>query len=314
MSNTNYKLLSSVFKHKSLVHLSHLSADEIFYVFDEAKKLQKLSQQRNGEKKSSVALCGQAALLFFENSTRTRLSFESACYRLGLGPILIDAQSGTSLNKGETQEDTVLNVAALDPKLIIIRCSDRLDLDQISQEINIPIINAGWGAKGHPTQALLDLFTIWKERPLPGTKLLIVGDILHSRVASSHFEIFNKLGVEIAGCGPEGFRPYTTHPNMKWFDSLLPALEWGDVVMTLRVQSERHSTTFEIGDYFTNYGINKERMRHLKENALLMHPGPVNWGVELAPEVAKDPRTRILQQVNNGVFVRTELLKLILDI
>jgi aspartate carbamoyltransferase catalytic subunit len=259
-----------------------------------------------------VALCGQAALLFFENSTRTRLSFEAACYRLGLGPILIDAQSGSSLNKGETQEDTVLNVAALDPKVIIVRCGDQLNLEQMSQEVKMPIINAGWGAKGHPTQALLDLYTIWKEKNLSGTKFLIVGDILHSRVASSHFEIFNKLGVEIAGCGPEGFRPMTTHPHLQWFDSLQAGLEWSDVVMTLRVQSERHSTSFDMRDYHASYGINKERLRHLKADALLMHPGPVNWGVELASEVAKDPRARILQQVNNGVFVRTALLKLIL--
>lgn len=305
--------MSSVFKHKSLVHLSHLSADEIIYVFDEAKKLQKQAHEQNGEKKSTVALCGQAALLFFENSTRTRLSFESACYRLGLGPILIDAHSGSSLNKGETQEDTVLNVAALGPKVIIIRSGDRLDLEQMSQEISMPIVNAGWGAKGHPTQALLDLYTIWKEKNLTGTKLLIVGDILHSRVASSHFEIFNKLGVEIAGCGPDDFRPMSTLSNLKWFSSLHEGLEWSDVVMTLRVQSERHSTSFDLRDYHGTYGINKERMRHLKDNALLMHPGPVNWGVELSQEVAKDSRTRVLQQVNNGVFVRTALLKLILD-
>jgi aspartate carbamoyltransferase catalytic subunit len=296
-----------------LIHLSHLSADEIFYIFDEAKKLQQQSQEQNGEKKSTVALCGQAALLFFENSTRTRLSFESACYRLGLGPILIDAQSGTSLNKGETCEDTILNVAALDPRVIIIRCGDRLNLEQISHDINMPIINAGWGAKGHPTQALLDLYTIWKEKNLKGAKLLIVGDILHSRVASSHFEIFNKLGVEIAGCGPDSFKPVSTHPDLKWFESLHDGLEWADVVMALRVQSERHSTSFEMRDYHGSYGINRERMRHLKNDSLLMHPGPVNWGVELAQEVTKDPRTRILQQVNNGVFVRTALLKLVLD-
>lgn len=298
-------------KNKSLIHLSHLTAEEIFFIFEEAERLQKAANLAHLEKKS-VGLCGQAALLFFENSTRTRLSFEAACFRIGLGPILIDAHSGSSLNKGETQEDTVLNVAALDPRVLIIRCGDSLDLEQISKEVKIPIINAGWGAKGHPTQSLLDLFTIWKERKLFGTKLLIVGDILHSRVASSHFEVFNKLGIEIAACGPKDFKPVGSYESLKWFDSIEDALEWCDVTMALRVQSERHSMAFNLQDYHAKYGINKARMQKLKANALLMHPGPVNWGVELANDVAKDPRTRILSQVNNGVFVRTALLNLIL--
>lgn len=325
MSNTKNLTLSSAFKNKSLIHLSHLSAHEIIHVFDEAKKLQKEALDQSATNPKSFAFRGHAALLFFENSTRTRLSFEAACYKVGLGPLLIDAQSGSSLSKGETWEDTVLNAAALDPQVIIIRCGDKLDMEAMAKEIQMPIINAGWGAKGHPTQALLDLFTIWKERDLKNTKLLIAGDILHSRVASSHFEIFSNLGIEIAGCGPRSFKPIVKqsesksdfanklNSDLKWFDSIEEGLSWCDVVMALRVQLERHSTNFEMSDYHQKFGINKERLKFLKPDGLLMHPGPVNWGMELAQEVQRDPRTRILRQVNNGVFVRTALLKLILS-
>lgn len=258
---------------------------------------------------------GTAALLFFESSTRTRISFESACWRMGLGPILLDINSGSSLSKGETPEDTILNVAAMDPKVVIIRCGSDLDLEKIDQEVKPPIINGGWGSKGHPSQALLDLYTLWKERNLEGLKLLIVGDILHSRVASSHFEVFKTMGVQIAGCGPAIFKPKTPIPDFQWFDSLAEGLQWCDSVMALRLQLERHSeqVQLETENFRKNYGINKNNLSLLKPTALIMHPGPVNRGIEITDDVFNDSRCRILDQVNGGLYVRMALLKRVLE-
>lgn len=257
---------------------------------------------------------GTAALLFFENSTRTRMSFESACWRVGLGPILLDINSGSSLTKGETPEDTILNVAAMDPRIMVIRCGSGLDLEKIDSEIKPLIVNAGWGSKAHPSQALLDLYTLWLERDLEGTKLLIVGDILHSRVASSHFEVFNKMGVQVAACGPEVFKPKTPVSGLKWFEHLNDGLEWCDSVMALRLQTERHSSGLLLDplDYHKNFGLNKKSLSVLKPESLILHPGPVNRGVELADEVFKDSRCRIFNQVNSGLYVRTALLKKLL--
>ncbi len=257
---------------------------------------------------------GTAALLFFENSTRTRMSFESACWRVGLGPILLDINSGSSLTKGETPEDTILNVAAMDPQIMVIRCGSGLDLEKIDSEIKPLIVNAGWGSKAHPSQALLDLYTLWLERDLEGTKLLIVGDILHSRVASSHFEVFSKMGVQVAACGPEVFKPKNPVSGLQWFENLKEGLEWCDSVMALRLQTERHSSGLLLDpeDYHKNFGLNKKSLSVLKPEALILHPGPVNRGVELADEVFQDSRCRIFNQVNSGLYVRTALLKKLL--
>lgn len=257
---------------------------------------------------------GTAALLFFESSTRTRMSFETACWKLGLGPILIDINSGSSLSKGETPEDTILNVSAMDPEVMIVRCGNTLDLEKISQEIQPPIVNAGWGAKAHPTQALLDLYTLWRERELKGLKLLIVGDILHSRVASSHFEVFQTMGVDIGACGPDVFKPSVPIPGLKWFSKLNEGLEWCDTVMALRLQLERHPSGVQLEpiDFHQSYGLNNKSLSSLKSDALIMHPGPVNRGVELADEVFYDPRCRIFNQVNCGVYVRMALLERVL--
>lgn len=328
MSYTSKNPKLKVFKNKSLLHLSQFSEDEIVSLFEEAKRLQEYSKSHpDGDFADILGSIkkGVVALLFFENSTRTRMSFESAVHNLALKPLLLDAHSGSSLHKGETPEDTILNIASMDPKAVVIRCGDRLDLDSISQKIKMPIINAGWGAKGHPTQALLDLFTLWRERPLKGTRLMIVGDILHSRVASSHFEIFERLGVEIAGCGPQVFKPVQepivegtktrATSELKWFNDLNEGLNWCDVVIALRVQTERHSAhvNFFSEDFRSQYGINLEKMKLLKPDGLLLHPGPVNWGIELDREILSDPRVRILQQVNNGLYLRMALLKSILE-
>jgi aspartate carbamoyltransferase catalytic subunit len=295
-------------KKNSFLDFRHYKHQDLVSLFQSAQKLRESNDQ-------VWKFQGTAALLFFESSTRTRISFESACWRTGLGPILLDINSGSSLSKGETPEDTIYNVAAMDPKVMIIRCGSHLDLEKIDQEIKPPVINGGWGAKAHPSQALLDLYTLWKERELEGMKLLIVGDILHSRVASSHFEVFKTMGVQIAGCGPSIFKPKKPIPDFQWFDHLKDGLDWCDSVMALRLQLERHSEDvhLEAENYRIHYGINKNNLSLLKPQALILHPGPVNRGVEITDDVFMDSRCRILDQVNGGLYVRMALLKRVLE-
>lgn len=252
------------------------------------------------------------ALLFFEASTRTRMSFETACARLGIYPILLDGKSGTSLEKGESIEDTVLNVAAMDPSFLVIRCGDEVDLSSLAEKINLPILNAGWGKKGHPTQALLDAYTIRKHLgTCEGQRVLLVGDLRHSRVAASHYELCKKLNYEIALCGPTEFLP--EDGSHKVFKSLNEGLQWATVAMALRVQLERHKAQYALEDYTSLYGFNDRNLKHLSEKALILHPGPINQGVELDGEVLQDPRCKVLDQVTNGVFVRQSLIAMTLS-
>jgi aspartate carbamoyltransferase catalytic subunit len=299
---------------KSIVNLNHFSEDDILALFNLAKHF----QENPSESFKTPSLHGTAALLFFENSTRTRTSFESACYRLGLAPILIDVGSGSSRAKGESEEDTVLNVAALEPKVLIIRSGESsLAQDQIEAKTGIPVISAGWGSKGHPSQALLDLYTFWREKKLFGLKLLIVGDVVHSRVASSHFEILKRLGVHVGVCAPPAYRPSNLSTDVIWIDSLDEGLKWCDAVMALRIQLERHQSggkSMALEDYRSQFGLNAKNLQQLSQEALIFHPGPVNWGTEMESEVFKDPRCRILQQVNCGLYLRMALLKTVLGL
>lgn len=252
------------------------------------------------------------ALLFFEASTRTRLSFETACARIGVHPLVMDGGAGTSLEKGETLEDTVLNVAAMRPSFLVIRAGDDLDFSILEKKTSLPILNAGWGRRGHPTQALLDAYTIREKLgSCDQQRLLIVGDVKHSRVASSHFELAKLLGYEVALCGPEGFLP--DQPQVKVFDSLQEGLEWATVAMALRVQLERHDQKYSLAEYRSRYGFTRDNLMALSSKALIMHPGPINQGTELDVDVLVDPRAVILEQVKNGVFVRQALIQQILS-
>ncbi|QLY24764.1 aspartate carbamoyltransferase catalytic subunit [Bdellovibrio sp. KM01] len=248
------------------------------------------------------------ALLFFEASTRTRMSFETACAQLGVHPMLLDGKSGSSLEKGETLEDTVLNVAAMKPAFVVIRSGDELDFKALAVKLEVPIINAGWGKKGHPTQALLDAYTIRKHLgKIEGQKVLIVGDARHSRVAASHLELAKKLNYEVAFCGPVSFLPESA--GIKIFNSLSEGLKWATVAMALRVQLERHQVKYSLEDYRKDFGFTVENLKALSANALIMHPGPINQGTEMDAEVLqKDSRCRVLDQVGNGVLVRQAIL------
>lgn len=276
------------------------SRQEILHLFS--------TVQKNAKPDPAQNLGRTAALVFLEASTRTRLSFETACVRLGLHPLIVSGKSGTSLEKGETGRDTIHNVAAMNPAVVIVRSGDDLDQEKIADEIQMPLLNAGWGKKGHPTQALLDAYTIWNRRGrIEGEKILIVGDVRHSRVASSHFELAQILGYEIALCGPEEYLPETA--GFKTFADLREGLQWSTSVMALRVQTERHAGGAKMGrDYAEIYGLNLRSLPLLKKDHLILHPGPVNYGVEIDEAAYRDSRSVILEQVTNGVGIRQALV------
>lgn len=292
-------------KNQSILDLVSLEKTKIDRLFSFADK-------HSGSEAAPVDFKGfgkTGALLFFEASTRTRMSFQTASARLGIYPLLLDGKSGSSLEKGETLEDTVLNIDAMGPSFLVIRCGDDLDLQGLSSQVRAPILNAGWGRKGHPSQALLDAYTIYKGAgTCAGQKLLIVGDVRHSRVAASHFELAPKLGYEVAVCGPVEFLP--ENPQCKVFSSLQEGLEWATVAMALRVQLERHERQHSLGNYRDQFGFNTQNLRSLSSRALILHPGPINQGVELDAEILRDPRCQVLNQVSNGVLIRQGLIYL----
>ena len=189
----------------------------------------------------------------------------------------------------------------------MIRAGDELDFEDLRKKVSMPILNAGWGKKGHPTQALLDAYTI---RKYLGTcekqKLLIVGDVRHSRVASSHFELAKILGYEVALCGPASFLPEKTSARV--FSSLQEGLELATVAMALRVQLERHAESYSLETYRAQYGFTKQNLKVLSDKALIMHPGPINQGTEMDADVLQDPRCKVLQQVSSGVLIRQAII------
>ena len=253
------------------------------------------------------------ALCFFEASTRTRLSFQTASIRMGLGPLVFESGSHTSLEKGETIEDSLLNIAAMMPRLIVVRCGDDVNLRHLASQVKMPLVNAGWGQRGHPTQALLDSYTLYSAwGGFSQKKLLIVGDLKHSRVVASHLELFSSLGLEIGQCGPAEF--LLPGSQIRSFSTLEKGLEWADAVMALRFQFERHEAkaAFSRGDYHLEFGLKSSSLRFLKSDGLILHPGPINHGIELESQVLSDPRSRVLEQVSNGVYVREAIMRTIL--
>ena len=296
----------------SLIKLTQFSSQQIDTLFSEALNLKSnfnAHQLTSGPYHSGYK--GTAALLFFEPSTRTRFSFEAACSRAGYHPLILDGGIGTSLEKGESVEDTIFNIQAMRPLFFVVRCNDQVNLEAIESRVDQPVINAGWGKRGHPTQALLDALTMieaWKT--LKSKNILFVGDIKHSRVVSSHLELAPKLGYSVGFCAPNEFLP-SNDSMAKTFSKLDEALEWADAVIALRVQKERHDNEniFLLEDYRESFGINSERLKKFKSSGLIMHPGPINYGVEIENDVLKDPRSCILKQVENGVFLREALIR-----
>ena len=254
------------------------------------------------------------ANLFFENSTRTKLSFELAEKRLG-ADVISFAASSSSVKKGETLIDTVNNILAMKVDMVVMRHSSPGAAVFLSQKVNSIIINAGDGAHEHPTQGLLDAYSIREKLgSVEGKKVAIIGDILHSRVALSNIFTLQKLGAQVMVCGPTTLLPrHIESLGVKAETNLLKALQWCDVANMLRIQLERQDIRFfpSLREYVMLYGLNKEILDKLDKEIVIMHPGPINRGVEITSDVADGNHSIILQQVENGVAIRMAVLFLL---
>ena len=257
------------------------------------------------------------ANLFFENSTRTRLSFELAEKRLSADVINFSA-SQSSVTKGETLVDTVNNILSMKVDMVVMRHPNPGAGVFLSQHVKAAIVNAGDGAHEHPTQALLDSYSI-RERlgEVAGKKVVIVGDILHSRVALSNIFALHKQGAEVMVCGPKTLIPKYIHElGVKVETNLRKALNWCDVANMLRIQNERLDISYfpSTREYIQQYGLTKELLASLDKEIVIMHPGPINRGVEITSEVADSPQSIILQQVENGVAIRMAVIYLLASV
>jgi aspartate carbamoyltransferase catalytic subunit len=297
---------------KHLLDIESLSADEIITVLDTAKAFKAVGERAI---KKVPALRGRTVVnLFVEPSTRTRISFELAQQRLSADIVNFTAEA-SSLKKGETLKDTAKNLEALNADFIVIRHSAAGAPHFLSRVLNAHVINAGDGAHEHPTQALLDAFTI-RERTgkIAGLNVTILGDILFSRVARSNIWALTKLGAKVTLCGPSTLVPRTFEAmGCRVTHDVDEALREADIIHLLRIQHERQRKTMfpSIGEYTTLYGLNKARFAKARPNALIMHPGPINRGVEIDNDLADCPRSLILEQVTNGLAVRMAVMFLI---
>ena len=297
---------------KDLLGIAELSPQEIELVLDTAESFREVAERPI---KKVPTLRGKTVLnLFFEPSTRTRSSFELAEKRLSADSLNFSG-SGSALSKGESLIDTARNLQAMAPDLVIIRHQHPGVPHLLAQRLPAGLINAGDGAHEHPTQALLDAFTIRQHKGrLAGLKVVIVGDIEHSRVVRSNIHLLVKMGASVTVCGPRTMMPVAIEKmgvEVAYdFDEALPGT---DVVMMLRVQLERHGTSLfpSVREYFRAFGLNAARLARAKEDAIVMHPGPMNRGVEIASDVADGDRSVILEQVANGVAVRMAVLYLL---
>lgn len=297
---------------KDLIAIEDLSREELEIIFSHAKLFKQTLSRKN---KKLPSLRGRTIVnLFMEPSTRTRIAFEIAAQRLSADVISIMGNA-SSLVKGESLRDTACNIQALNADMIVMRHAAAGSAQYLGRVTDIPIINAGDGAHEHPTQALLDCFTMREHlgEDLSGKKVTILGDILFSRVARSNIHALNKLGAEVTLAGPATLVPETfSRFGAKVSHNLKSALAGADVVMLLRIQHERQTSTHfpSLGEYTSMFGLNESRAEWLKPEAIIMHPGPINRGVELDSELADSGRSVILEQVTNGIAVRMAVLYL----
>jgi aspartate carbamoyltransferase catalytic subunit len=297
---------------KDLLGIADLSAAEIELLLDTAESFREVSERPI---KKVPTLRGRTVInLFFEASTRTRSSFEIAEKRLSADSLNF-AASSSGLKKGESLVDTALNLQAMSPDLIVIRHAHPGVPHMLAERVEAGVINAGDGAHEHPTQALLDAYTIRQHKGgFAGLKVSIIGDIEHSRVVRSNILLLNKLGAEVTVAGPRTMMPVAMESfGVRVVYNLEEALRGADVVMMLRVQLERHAQMVfpSVREYFDLFGLTRERLRAAKRDVILMHPGPMNRGVEIASDVAEGPYSVILEQVANGVAVRMAVLYLL---
>lgn len=297
---------------KHLLDIESLTAEEVTTILDTAKEFKAVGQRAI---KKVPALRGKTVVnLFVEPSTRTRVSFELAAQRLTADIVNFSAEA-SSFRKGETLKDTALNLQALNADIIIIRSGSAGAPHFLSRVLNTSVVNAGDGAHSHPTQALLDIFTIREKKgDLKGLKVTILGDILYSRVARSNIWALTKLGAKVTLCGPPTLVPGVFEEmGCTVTHNIDEAIADADIVNLLRIQHERQRRTMfpSIGEYSALFGLNKKRFESLKPDALIMHPGPINRGVEIDSDLADGNRSVIMDQVTNGLAVRMAVLFLV---
>jgi aspartate carbamoyltransferase catalytic subunit len=313
------------FRRRDLLGIRDLSPAEIIGILDTAENFREINAR---EIKKVPTLRGKTVInLFFENSTRTRTSFELAAKRLSADAVNISV-STSSVTKGETLIDTALNLDAMAPDCIVVRHSSAGVPHQLAKVSKAAIVNAGDGANEHPTQALLDAMTIREHKgKIKGLEVAILGDIVHSRVARSNIHLLTKLGAKVRVAGPSTLVPkdfaylISEGGNLSGSEGVAPlevcdhiedAIDGADVVMILRIQRERQDSAYfpTLGEYSIHYGLTNERLDLAKKDAIVLHPGPMNRGIEIASEVADSSRSLILDQVKYGVAVRMAVLYL----
>jgi aspartate carbamoyltransferase catalytic subunit len=297
---------------KDLLGLEHLTADQIRLILDTAEPFKEVSERAI---KKVPTLRGKTIVnLFFESSTRTRISFEFAEKRLSADTVNI-AASGSSVQKGETLVDTARNLEAMRIDMVVMRHPSSGSARFLAERIGSNVINAGDGTHEHPTQGLLDLLTVRDVRgEIAGTRVCICGDVLHSRVARSNIWGLLKLGAEVAVCGPQSLLPRDIHElGVRVFRRIEEAIAWADVLNVLRLQMERMNAGFipSLREYYRVFGVTVERLERAPRDLLILHPGPMNRGVEIDSQVADGPHSVILRQVTNGVAVRMAVLYLL---
>ncbi|SDG95825.1 aspartate carbamoyltransferase [Alteribacillus persepolensis] len=281
------------------------SVSEIHSILDAAETLSHAPKQFSGRGLF-------AANLFFEPSTRTKISFEAAEKTLGLDVLPFEADT-SSVKKGETLYDTVKTLESIGADVVVIRHSKERYFDELRDKINIPIINGGDGCGHHPTQSFLDLLTIKQEfGQFNGLNIVIAGDIFHSRVARSNLDVLERLGANVYVSGP---KEWMSKELMSRYVTMDQAMEMADIMMLLRIQHERHAVKMVAGpgEYHKLYGLTAQREKKMKKHSIIMHPAPINRNVEIADELVECKRSRIFKQMKNGVFVRMAVLKHVLD-
>ena len=297
---------------KDLVALEGLSAAQLTAILDTAEAFKEISERPI---KKAPALRGKTIVnAFFENSTRTRISFEFAEKRLSADTVNISS-TGSSVAKGETLVDTARNLEAMRIDMVVIRHGASGSAQFLAERIDSNVVNAGDGKHEHPTQGLLDLLTIRDHRgPLTGLKVCICGDVLHSRVARSNIHGLRALGAQVAVCAPRTLLPPEVEAlGVTVFRRIEEAIEWADVLNVLRLQLERMKSGFipSLREYNRVFGVTRARVEAAPRDLLILHPGPMNRGVEIDSDVADGPHSVILQQVTNGVAVRMAVLYLL---
>ncbi|MBB4066717.1 aspartate carbamoyltransferase catalytic subunit [Gellertiella hungarica] len=301
------------YPHRHLLGIKGLTPPDIELLLDRADEAVKISRQR--EKKTTTLRGLTQINLFFEASTRTQSSFELAGKRLG-ADVMNMSVGNSSVKKGETLIDTAMTLNAMRPDVLVVRHSSAGAVALLAQKVSCSVINAGDGAHEHPTQALLDALTIRRIKGrLSGITVAICGDVLHSRVARSNILLLNTMGARVRVIAPATLLPSgIADMSVEVFRSMEEGLKGADVVMMLRLQRERMAGSFvpSVREYFHYYGLDADKLKHAKPDALVMHPGPMNRGVEIASDIADGPQSVIEQQVEMGVAVRMAVMETLL--